>query len=108
VEVIESKQTDLILGTDLLKYGIIDMKEGLLTIRVDDEEYEIPIDCEGRDEGDESSSESDSTNDEESEDSEESDETESESDEEYEEGNEEELFVVLEEEQRKKNKKSAK
>ncbi|PKK64645.1 hypothetical protein RhiirC2_787225 [Rhizophagus irregularis] len=101
VEVIESKQMDLILGTDLLKHGVIDMKERLLTIRMNDEENEIPIDCKGQNKEDESSSKN-------SEDLEGSDESESESNKEYEEGNEEELFIVLEEEQNRKNKKSAK
>ena len=105
VEVIDSKQRDLILGTNLLKHGIIDMGKGLLTIRMNNREYEIPIDCERRNKGNESSSESDDTEEDELEDSEESDETESESDEEYEEGNEEELFTA---EQSRKNKKSAK
>jgi predicted aspartyl protease len=47
-EVIESEKKELILGTDLLRYGIIDMKEGLLTIEWEDEIYEIPIDFEGK------------------------------------------------------------
>ncbi|PKY48632.1 hypothetical protein RhiirA4_464285, partial [Rhizophagus irregularis] len=46
VEVIDSKRKDLILGTDLLKHGIIDMKEQLLTVELDGEIYEIPIDYE--------------------------------------------------------------
>jgi len=104
VEVIESRQMDLILGTDLLKYGIIDMKEGLLTIRVNNEEYEIPIDFDGQNKEDETSSD-----DTDSENSEESEESEDENDgDEYEEGNENELFLVLEEEQRRKGKKSVK
>src|ERR1700742_1485760 len=48
VEVIDSKRKDLILGTDLLKYGIINMKEGLLTIELNNEIYEIPIDFKGK------------------------------------------------------------
>jgi len=48
VEVIDSRKKDLILGTDLLKYGIIDMKERLLTIKFEGEIYEIPIDYERR------------------------------------------------------------
>ncbi|RIA81355.1 hypothetical protein C1645_837135 [Glomus cerebriforme] len=48
VEVIDSKWKDLILGTDLLKHGIIDMREGMLTIKLDNETYEIPIDYKGR------------------------------------------------------------
>ncbi|PKB98273.1 hypothetical protein RhiirA5_431654 [Rhizophagus irregularis] len=46
VEVKDSKRKDLILGTDLLKHGIIDMKEQLLTVELDGEIYEIPIDYE--------------------------------------------------------------
>jgi hypothetical protein len=60
VEVIDSDERDLILGTDLLKYGIIDMKEGVLTIELDGEEYEIPIDFEGREKNKEYESRSDS------------------------------------------------
>jgi hypothetical protein len=48
VEVIDSKRKELILGTNLLKYGIIDMREGLLTIELENEVYEIPIDYNGR------------------------------------------------------------
>src|ERR1700742_5383743 len=48
VEVIDSKRKELILGTDLLKYGIINMREGLLMIELKDEIYEIPIDFKGR------------------------------------------------------------
>ncbi|EXX58866.1 hypothetical protein RhiirA5_399669 [Rhizophagus irregularis] len=58
VEVIESKQMDLILETDLLKHGVIDMKERLLTIKMNDEENEIPIDCKVQNKEDESSSKS--------------------------------------------------
>uniref|UniRef100_U9UWX1 Peptidase A2 domain-containing protein n=1 Tax=Rhizophagus irregularis (strain DAOM 181602 / DAOM 197198 / MUCL 43194) TaxID=747089 RepID=U9UWX1_RHIID len=47
-EVIDSKRKDLILGTDLLRYGIINMKEGLLTIEWDNGIYEIPIDFRGK------------------------------------------------------------
>ncbi|CAB4442398.1 unnamed protein product [Rhizophagus irregularis] len=43
VEVIDSKRKELILGTNLLKYGILDMREGMLTIELEDEMYEIPI-----------------------------------------------------------------
>ncbi|GBC45259.2 ribonuclease H-like domain-containing protein [Rhizophagus irregularis DAOM 181602=DAOM 197198] len=46
VEVIDSKRKDLILGTDILKHGIIDMKEQLLVVELDGEIYEIPIDYE--------------------------------------------------------------
>ncbi|GES85361.1 ribonuclease H-like domain-containing protein [Rhizophagus clarus] len=46
VEIIDSSEKDLILGTDLLKYGIINLKEGILTIRIDEEEYKIPISLE--------------------------------------------------------------
>ncbi|GBC29379.2 ribonuclease H-like domain-containing protein [Rhizophagus irregularis DAOM 181602=DAOM 197198] len=47
-EVIDSRRKDLILGTDLLRYGIINMKEGLLTIEWDNGIYEIPIDFRGK------------------------------------------------------------
>ncbi|GET51528.1 ribonuclease H-like domain-containing protein [Rhizophagus irregularis DAOM 181602=DAOM 197198] len=47
-EVIDSRRRDLILGTDLLRYGIINMKEGLLTIEWDNGIYEIPIDFRGK------------------------------------------------------------
>ena len=96
VEVIDSKRKDLILGTDLLKYGIIDMKEGRLTIELDNETYEIPIDYKGR-KGvtfKDSESESDSdTSTEESDSSEDSDEG---SEKEYEKMEKEELFSFLE------------
>ncbi|PKC02482.1 hypothetical protein RhiirA5_425164 [Rhizophagus irregularis] len=36
VEVIDSKRKDLILETDILKHGIIDMKEQLLVVELDD------------------------------------------------------------------------
>ncbi|PKC73955.1 hypothetical protein RhiirA1_450527 [Rhizophagus irregularis] len=38
VEVIDSKRKDLILGTDILKHGIIDMKEQLLVVELDESE----------------------------------------------------------------------
>jgi hypothetical protein len=60
VEVIDSNEKDLILGADLLKYGIIDMREGVLTIELDGEEYEIPIDFEGKEKNKEYESRSDS------------------------------------------------
>ena len=44
IEVINSKRKELILETDFLRYRIINMKEGLLTIEWDNETYEIPID----------------------------------------------------------------
>uniref|UniRef100_U9U0X6 Uncharacterized protein n=1 Tax=Rhizophagus irregularis (strain DAOM 181602 / DAOM 197198 / MUCL 43194) TaxID=747089 RepID=U9U0X6_RHIID len=53
VEVIDSKRKDLILGTDILKHGIIDMKEQLLVVELDGEIYEIPIDYEKKNESDE-------------------------------------------------------
>ncbi|PKY59912.1 hypothetical protein RhiirA4_483051 [Rhizophagus irregularis] len=102
-EVIDSKRKDLILGTDLLKYGIINMKEGLLTIELDNEIYEIPIDFKGKKsvKFDESESESDgdsenmeNVNDDSSE--------ESESENEYEDNEKEELLTTMEEVQKKK------
>ncbi len=108
VEIIDSNRRDLILGTDLLKHGIIDMKEGLLTIELDGEEYEVPIDFEGRkiDGNDRAESSSDSSeyedsgNDEynESSDSSGSDESE------YEENEKKELFSFVKNNQKEKNK----
>jgi predicted aspartyl protease len=104
-EVIDSKRKDLILGTDLLKYGIINMKEGLLTIELDDEIYEIPIDFKGRknvkfdESGNESESDEDSEN---MENANNNSSEESESENEYEDNEEEELLSAMEEVQREK------
>jgi hypothetical protein len=93
VKVIDSNNRDLILGTDLLKHGIIDMKEGVLTIELDGEEYEIPIDFEGREKNKEYESRSDS----ESEYNIESEEDSSDgSKNEYEENEKEDLFSFVE------------
>jgi hypothetical protein len=103
VEVIDLNKRDLILGTDLLKYGIIDMKEGVLTIELDGEEYEIPIDFEGR----EKNKEYESRNDSESEYDTESKETSSdESENEYEENEKKELFSFVETKINNKEKKT--
>ena len=105
VEVIDSNRKDLILGTDLLKYGIIDMREGLLTIELKGEEYEIPIDCEGRRiSKDNNSKDRDkfSSDSESEEDSELSENSSNES--EYEKNEEKELFSFVEETQEKENK----
>ena len=59
VEIIDSDKKDLILGTDLLKYGIIDLKEGILTMKIEGEEYEIPINFRKRNIEEESSEEED-------------------------------------------------
>jgi hypothetical protein len=91
VEVIDSNSRDLILGTDLLKYGIIDMKEGVLTIELDREEYKIPIDFEGRKKNKEYELRSDSKYDTESE-----EDSSNESETEYEENEKDELFFFVE------------
>jgi hypothetical protein len=92
VEVIDSKGRDLILGTDLLKYGIINMKEGLLTIELDGEEYEISIDFEGKEKNKEYESKSDSKSEYDSESEGDSSDN---SENEYEENEKEELFSVM-------------
>jgi hypothetical protein len=93
VEVIDSNKRDLILGTDLLKYGIIDMKEGVLTIELDGEEYEIPIDFEGREKNKEYESRSDSESEYDTESEEDSS---NENENEYEENEKKELFSFME------------
>ncbi|GES79038.1 ribonuclease H-like domain-containing protein [Rhizophagus clarus] len=65
VEIIDSSEKDLILGTDLLKYGIIDLKEGILTMRIDEEEYEIPISFRNKNKEIKENSESENENNEE-------------------------------------------
>jgi hypothetical protein len=92
VEVIDLNSRDLILGTDLLKYGIIDMREELLTIELDREEYEIPIDFKGRKDNKENKSENKS-NTEFNENSSDSSENK------YKENSKEELFSFVEETQ---------
>ena len=106
VEVIDSKRKELILGTDLLKYGIINMKEGLLTIELENEIYEIPIDYKGKKGVNFEESESESESDGDSEnikdvynDSSE----ESESENEYEDTEKEELFSFMENTKKKDN-----
>jgi hypothetical protein len=93
VEVIDSNDRDLILGTDLLKYGIIDMKEGVLTIELDGEEYEIPIDFEGREKNKEYEARSDSESEYDTESEEDSS---NESKSKYEENEKKELFSFVE------------
>jgi hypothetical protein len=104
VEVIDSKRKELILGTDLLKYGIIDMKEGLLTIELENEIYEIPIDFKGKKDVNFEESESESESDEDSEsvkDISDDFSEKSESENEYEEFEKEELLSTIEETQKK-------
>lgn len=93
VEVIDSNGRDLILGTDLLRYGIINMKEGFLTIELDGEECVIPIDFEGKEKNKEHESRSDSENEYDIESEEDSSEG---SENEYEENEKEELFTFVE------------
>jgi hypothetical protein len=92
VEVIDSNSRDLILETDLLKYGIIDMKEGVLMIELDREEYEIPIDFKGRKKNKEYESKSDSKS---KYDTKSEKNSSNESENEYEENEKEELFSFV-------------
>ncbi|GBB96357.1 hypothetical protein RclHR1_27350002 [Rhizophagus clarus] len=89
VEIIDSGEKDLILGTDLLKYGIINLEEGILTMRIDDEEYKIPISFRKKNKEIEESSESENENNEEKENEYES---ESENNSEYESEDNQELY----------------
>ncbi|CAB4412355.1 unnamed protein product [Rhizophagus irregularis] len=104
VEVIDSKRKELILGTNLLKYGILDMREGMLTIELENEVYEIPIDYNGRKDVSFEESESETESNTEEQDNEINDSSE-ESEDEYEEMEQEELFSFVENnEMKKKNK----
>jgi hypothetical protein len=105
VEVIDSNRKDLILGTDLLRYGIIDMQEGLLTIELDGEEYEIPIDFEGR-KRNSSENQDESSNDSESDESSESDDSSDDNDSEYEDNEKKELFSFVDETQKTEGKEA--
>ena len=88
VEIIDSDKRDLILGMDLLKHGIIDLKEGILTMKIEGEEYEIPISFKRRD-----VEEEDSENEnEDKENLEERHEGESENDDEYESEDDQEVY----------------
>jgi hypothetical protein len=104
VEVIDSKRKELILGTDLLKYGIINMKERLLMIELDNEICEIPIDYKGK--KNVKFEESESESDEDSEGTEDmSNDSSKESENEYEDIEKEELFFFVENTNMKKKKK---
>jgi hypothetical protein len=103
VEVIDSNKRDLILGTDLLKYRIIDMKEEVLTIELDGEEYEIPIDFEGREKDKEYESRSDSESEYDTESEEDSSD---ESEKEYEENEKKKLFFFVETKMNNKEKRA--
>ncbi|GES76231.1 enzymatic polyprotein, putative [Rhizophagus clarus] len=94
VEIIDSGEKDLILETDLLKYGIIDLKEGILTIRIDEEEYEILISFRNKNKEIKENSESENENNEEKENEYES---KSENNSEYESENNQELYEEEEE-----------
>ncbi|EXX61409.1 hypothetical protein RirG_171440 [Rhizophagus irregularis DAOM 197198w] len=94
VEVIDSKQKELILRTNLLKYGILDMREGMLTIELNNEIYEKPIDYNGRKDVSFEESESETESDTEEKDNEINDSSE-ESGDEYEEIEQEELFSFV-------------
>ncbi|CAB4418772.1 unnamed protein product [Rhizophagus irregularis] len=82
-------------GTNLLKYGILDMREGMLTIELENEIYEIPIDYNGRKDVSFEESESETESDTEEKDNEIDDSSE-ESEDEYEEIEQEELFSFVE------------
>ena len=102
VEVIDSKRKELILGTNLLKYGILDMREGMLTIELENEIYEIPIDYNGRKDVSFEESESETESDTEEKDNEIDDSNEESEDEYHEEIEKEELFSFVKNNEKKR------